>query len=249
MHGHLPLSFADDLEQNATSYASEPAYVDRDRQLTHGDLLARAKRLGSALYKAGARRQDRIAILAMNCIEYGEVIAATQWSAFILATVNFRLAPPEIAYVVKDGAPKVLIFEAQDLPVIETLRADMPSVQTFVCIGSSTDWAVSYDDFIATGDPAGPPLRRPRGRSLLPDLYQRHHRQTQGLPVGPSRAASAGTSGHLAVRHAAHRPRTDRHADVPLRRPHHQSVDALPRRRRLPLPAVRRRVDGMGNRA
>ena len=159
MHNFMPLSFADDLANNAAWYRDDAAYVQDGRTLTHGQLLARAKQLGAALYKVGARRSDRIAILAMNCIEYGEVIAATQWSAFILATVNFRLAPPEIGYVVKDGGAKVLIFEAQYLPVIEKLRADLPSVQTFVCIGGSTDWAVSYEAFIATGDPEGPPLR------------------------------------------------------------------------------------------
>lgn len=159
MHNFMSLSFADDLEHNANWYRDEPAYVQDGRTLTHGRLHERAKRLGSALYKAGARRSDRIAILAMNCIEYGEVIAATQWSAFILATVNFRLAAPEIAYVVRDGLPKVFIFEAQYLPVIEMLRTELPSVSTYVCIGGQADWAVPYEEFVATGDPDGPPLR------------------------------------------------------------------------------------------
>jgi acyl-CoA synthetase (AMP-forming)/AMP-acid ligase II len=159
MHSHLPLSFADDLEHNATWYRDEPAYVCDNRQLTHSELLARAKRLGSALYKAGARHQDRIGILAMNCIEYGEVIAATQWSAFVLATINFRLAPPEVAYVIKDGQPRILIFEAQYLPVVEKLRAELTSVHTFVCIGGQAEWAVDYERFLASGDADGPPLR------------------------------------------------------------------------------------------
>jgi len=159
MHNFMPLSFADDLDNNATWYANEPAYVEAGRTRTHSELLARAKQLGSALYKAGARRADRIGILGMNSIEYGEVIAATQWSAFILATINFRLAPPEIAYVIKDGGPRVLIFDAQYLPVIDALRGDLPSVQHFVCIGSQADWAINYETFLATGDPVGPPLR------------------------------------------------------------------------------------------
>ncbi|MEM5388799.1 AMP-binding protein [Paraburkholderia phymatum] len=159
MHSQLPLSFADDLETNARWYADDLAYAQDDRRITHAELLSRAKRLGSALHRAGARRQDRIGILSMNSIEFGETMAATQWSGFVLSTVNFRLAPPEIEYIIKDGAPKIFIFEAQYLPIIESLRCKLTSVETYVCIGGETDWATNYDAFVAGGDPAGPPLR------------------------------------------------------------------------------------------
>ncbi|EEA01851.1 AMP-dependent synthetase and ligase [Burkholderia sp. H160] len=159
MHRYLPLSFADDLETNARWYANDPAYVHDGRRITHGELLKRAKRLGSALYQAGARHQDRIGVLSMNSIEFGEVMAATQWSGYILATVNFRLAPSEIAYVIQDGAPKILIFEAQYLPVIEKLRAELTSVETYVCIGGDSPWALNYETFVASGTPDGPPMR------------------------------------------------------------------------------------------
>ncbi|RJF91723.1 long-chain-fatty-acid--CoA ligase [Noviherbaspirillum saxi] len=159
MHSYLPLSFADDLEHNARWYGKLPAYIQDDRQITHAGLLARAKLLGSALYKAGARRQDRVGMLSMNSIEYGEVMAATQWSGFILSTVNFRLAAPEMDFIINDGAPRIMIFEAQYLSLMEELRPRLRSVRKYVCIGGQTEWAQSYDDFIATGDAEGPPLR------------------------------------------------------------------------------------------
>jgi acyl-CoA synthetase (AMP-forming)/AMP-acid ligase II len=159
MHSYLPLSFADDLEHNARWYRDEPAYIQGDRELTHGALLLRAKRLGAALHAAGARRGDRIGILAMNSIEYGEVIAATQWSGFILATVNFRLAPPEVAYIINDGQPKVFIFEAQYAALVEKLKPELASVQTFVCLGGQVNWAVGYEEFLGGGSEEGPPVR------------------------------------------------------------------------------------------
>ncbi|MES2899010.1 MAG: long-chain-fatty-acid--CoA ligase [Pseudomonadota bacterium] len=159
MHQYLPLSFADDLEQNSLWHGDLPAYTQEGRTLTHAGLLARARQLSSALYNAGARRQDRVGMLSMNSIEYGELIAATQWAGFILSTVNFRLAAAEMEFIINDGAPKILVFEAQYLPIIEQLRPVLRSVETYVCMGQSTPWASSYDDFIATGDLAGPPLR------------------------------------------------------------------------------------------
>ena len=159
MHSYLPLSFADDLEHNARWYASEPAYIQGQRKITHSELLSRAKRLGSALYDAGARHGDRIAILAMNSIEYGEVIAATQWSGFVLSTVNFRLAAPEIAYILGDGQPKVLIFEAQYAGLIEKIKNGLSSIETYVCIDGNVEWAVRYEKFLSDGKPEGPPLQ------------------------------------------------------------------------------------------
>lgn len=159
MHQYLPLSFADDLENNARWYGKDLAYVEGARTLTHEELLARSKKIGSALHKIGIRRQERVGILSMNSIEYGEVIAATQWSGHILATVNFRLAGPEMVFIINDGAPRVLFFEAQYLPLVEKLRPELRSVEFFICIGGKAEWAMDYADFVASGDAEGPPFR------------------------------------------------------------------------------------------
>ncbi|PAU86097.1 AMP-dependent synthetase [Pseudomonas sp. WN033] len=159
MHDHLPLSFADDLEQRAQFYRNEPAYIQGERRITHGQLLARGLKAGSAMYDAGVRHQDRVGVLSMNSIEFGEIMAATQWAGFILAPVNFRLAPAEIASIIRDGSPRLFIFEAQYLPVMEELRHELSSVETFVCIDGEADWALNYEAFVASGADSGPPTR------------------------------------------------------------------------------------------
>lgn len=159
MHDYPALSYADDLERNAKWHCDHPAYVQDTRQITHGELLTKAKQLGSALYNIGVRNQDRVGILSMNSIEYGEVIAATQWAGFILATVNFRLSAAEMRWIINDGAPKVLIFEAQYLALIDAIRGELNTVETFICIDGEADWAINYNDFIASGQPEGPPCR------------------------------------------------------------------------------------------
>jgi acyl-CoA synthetase (AMP-forming)/AMP-acid ligase II len=158
MRNHLPLTLADMLELNAVRFGDTPAYIVGDRQLTHRQLLERARRLASALERAGVRKQDRVSMLAMNCMEYGEVLAAGQLSGMIIATVNFRLAPPEMAFIIKDAAPRVLIFEAQYLDVVGQLRADFKTIEHYVCIGGSADWAQDYETFVKSGDAAGPSI-------------------------------------------------------------------------------------------
>ncbi|MDB5988030.1 MAG: acyl-CoA synthetase (AMP-forming)/AMP-acid ligase [Nevskia sp.] len=159
MRNHLPLTLADTLELNADRFGDTPAYIVGDRRLTHRQLLDRARRLASALEQLGVRKQDRVSMLAMNCMEYGEVLAAGQFSGIIIATVNFRLAPPEMAFIIKDAAPRVLIFEASYLPVIDQLRADFKTVEHYVCIGGSADWAQEYEAFVAGGSDRGPSIR------------------------------------------------------------------------------------------
>lgn len=159
MHNYPALSFADDLERNASWHRDHPAYVQDNRRISHGQLLSRAKQLGSALHKIGVRNQDRVGILSMNSIEYGEVIAANQWAGFILATVNFRLAPAEMEWIINDSSPKVLFFEAQYREHLEKIRPQLSSVETFICLDGEVEWAQNYQSFIATGDEQGPPCR------------------------------------------------------------------------------------------
>jgi acyl-CoA synthetase (AMP-forming)/AMP-acid ligase II len=158
MHSPLALSFADDLKHNARWHKNTPAYVQGKRSINHGELFDRARLLGSALYNIGVRKQDRVAILSMNSIEYGEVLAATQWSGYILSTINFRLAPPEKAWVINDAKPRVLFFEKRYTDVLEKIRDQLDSIHTYICIDAEIDWAQSYARFIASGDAIGPPV-------------------------------------------------------------------------------------------
>jgi acyl-CoA synthetase (AMP-forming)/AMP-acid ligase II len=159
MHAHLPLTLGDLLETNAARFRDVPAFVVGDRQLTHGELLDRARRLASALHGSGVRRQDRVAVLSMNSLGICETLAAGQCSGIAIVTVNFRLAPPEMRYILNDASPRVLIFEAQYLPAIEKIKGELTSIQTFVCIGQKTDWAIEYEAFMAQGDPDTLPIK------------------------------------------------------------------------------------------
>jgi acyl-CoA synthetase (AMP-forming)/AMP-acid ligase II len=163
------LAMGDTLVRNAAWFADTPAYVADGRALSHAQLYARAARLASALATAGVRRQDRVCLLGRNSIEYGEVLAAGQLSGIIVATVNFRLAGPEIASIVADASPRVLIADADYLLLVEEHRARLPSVELVIGIGApSAGEVVGYENFIAAAPSADPPyLARPEDIALL----------------------------------------------------------------------------------
>ena len=184
MHTPDSLTLADDLERNARLYPHKTAFVYEDRRLTHAQFLDRAKRLASALHKSMAKRQDRISILAQNCMQFIEIYGACEFAGFIATTINFRLAAPEMAYIIKDSAPRVLFFESAYTEIIGQLRSDLTSVSQFVCIPDGTghcpDWATNYETFIQTGEAHGPPYR------AQPDdiLYLIYTSGTTGRPKG-----------------------------------------------------------------
>lgn len=82
------MTLGDIVTDNAVRFPDVAAYRHGDRSISHGQLRDRAVRLISAMAAAGVRRQDRIAVLSRNSIEFGELNAAIHLSGIIMATIN-----------------------------------------------------------------------------------------------------------------------------------------------------------------
>ena len=147
------------IERNARLYPREPAVIAGGRRITHAVFAERVGRLVQALSDRGVTHQARVAILARNCGEYLEVYGAGESGGFIIATVNYRLAPPEMAFVLGDSGATVLVFESAYATVVGQLRAQLPHIQHYVCVGDAPEWAESYETVLAAATP-GPTTPR-----------------------------------------------------------------------------------------
>src|ERR1700722_8243638 len=121
------MTLGDIVTDNAVRFPAVVAYRHGHRTVTHAQLRYRAVRLVSAMAAAGVRRQDRIAVLSRNSIEFGELNAATQLSGIIMATINFRLSPAEMADALRRVAPSIVFCAEEFMPVIAEVAAGMPS--------------------------------------------------------------------------------------------------------------------------
>src|SRR5882672_9555946 len=146
------------IERNARNFPDREAYVCGDRRLSHAQWFDRAKRLAGGLYRLGLRRQERVAIFAMNCLEFYETYAAAEVASFICAPINYRLAAAEVAYMMRDSLAKVLIFEAQYASMVELLRSELRDVKQYICIGAGPEWAIDFEAVVALGTADGPPI-------------------------------------------------------------------------------------------
>ena len=155
----VPQTLADMLDNNAWKYPDETAFVWNDRRVTHAQFHNRVSRLASALRRLGLKRQDRVGILSQNSLEFQEVYGACEISGFICATVNWRLAIPEMVYIINDGSPKVMIFEAAYAETVAAMKDQLKTVEHYICVDGPVDFASGYEDLVGSGDPTGVPFR------------------------------------------------------------------------------------------
>jgi len=127
------------------------AFVEGARSVTHAEHLARSQALAVALRRRGVGRADRVAVLAMNRLEYRDVCGACEVTGFIAATVNFRLTAAELRHQLRDSAPAALFFEGQYADLVAEVRADVPSLLTLVCFDAAPDWAEGHEALLAEG--------------------------------------------------------------------------------------------------
>ncbi|MDT5013926.1 MAG: hypothetical protein QOD39_86 [Mycobacterium sp.] len=154
------MTLGDIVTDNARRFPDVVAYRLGDRQITHGALRERAVHLISAMAAAGVRRQDRIAILSRNSVEFGEVMAASQLSGIVLATVNFRLTPHEVRDVLERVRPSIVFCADEFAPMIGELAPTLTSSALMVSIGGpKRSDIVDYDEFVAGGDGDEPVLQ------------------------------------------------------------------------------------------
>ena len=139
------MTLGDIVTDNARRFPDVPAYRLGTRTVTHAALRDRALRLVSAMAAAGVQRQDRIAVLSRNSVEFGELIAATQLSGIILATVNFRLSPPEVFDVLRRIGPSIVFYGKEFTATVAELAPRLPGSPLLVSMGD-------FEDFIAGGD-------------------------------------------------------------------------------------------------
>lgn len=99
---------------------------------TYADAARRARKLANALSTLGVQQQDRVATLAWNTHRHYELYYAVSGSGAILHTLNPRLFPEQIVYILNHAENSVLFVDAQFLPLIEKLKDQLPLLRHIV---------------------------------------------------------------------------------------------------------------------
>jgi len=137
------------LERNVEKFPNREAIIFEGQRLTYKGLQKKVDALAKGLQRLGLKRGDVVAILLYNCSEYIETTFAVNKLGGIWLPLNYRLAGPEVAYILNHAEAKILISEDEFHPIVNGIKEDIPGVKNVIGVGKHVPqgW-LSYDDMV-----------------------------------------------------------------------------------------------------
>ncbi|MFQ5516669.1 MAG: AMP-binding protein [Acidimicrobiia bacterium] len=127
---------SDIVRRNAEYFADRDAVViPEESTTTWAELEQRSNRLARALLDLGLEKGDRISTFAPNCGEYFDFFFACAKTGIIGATVNIRLAAPEVASYLNYVEPGAILVHAELNDAAAAFLGDVPSLDHVIGIG------------------------------------------------------------------------------------------------------------------
>lgn len=123
------------LVQSARRFPDRPAIVWRDRVWTWAEFLSRIQAAAGGLAERGVRHGDRVLVHARNSNAVLETMFATWMIGATWVPTNFRLTPPEVAYLAVSSGASVHIFDAAFPDHAAAARAENPGCALEISIG------------------------------------------------------------------------------------------------------------------
>jgi fatty-acyl-CoA synthase len=100
----------------------------------YAEIRRRSKQVANALKEIGVEHGDRVGTLASNTYRHLELYFGVSGSGAVLHTVNPRLFPEQITYIVNHAEDKVLFFDITFAPLVAKLAPSLNSVTTYVAM-------------------------------------------------------------------------------------------------------------------
>ncbi|WP_448592228.1 long-chain fatty acid--CoA ligase [Thermoflexus hugenholtzii] len=133
---------------------------------TYADFYQRVHRLAHALNRLGIGRGDRVATFAWNTYRHLEIYFAAPCMGAVLHTLNIRLAPDQLVYIINHAEDRVIFVDASLVPLLERIRDQIPTVKAFVIMSdtgpvqTSLSPALDYEALLAESPEAPYPWPR-----------------------------------------------------------------------------------------
>jgi len=126
---------------------------------TYAECHDRAKQLADAFVRSGSQVGDRIATLAWNGYRHMELYYGVGGLGGVVHTINPRLHPEQIAWIVNHAGDTHLAFDLTFLPIIEAIASKCPTVKTWIAmcdpdrqpVSDKIPNLVNYEEFLAKG--------------------------------------------------------------------------------------------------
>lgn len=128
---NIPLTPVRFLRYSEEQFPRKTAVVCQDRRFNYAEFGDRVGRLAGALRSAELKAGDRVAFLSLNCHRLLEAYFGVLEAGGILLPLNYRLAGPELTYILNDSGATVLFLEQEFVDLVDSFRRDLRTVRSF----------------------------------------------------------------------------------------------------------------------
>ena len=157
--------------------------VDTERRFTFEQWNKRINQTSHMLTGLGVKPGDRVALLAMNCVEFMESFMAIAKIGAIGVPLNWRLTPKELEFILKDSGSSMLIYSSEfgeAVSALQSLPIGALDIRDWLSIGDAEAPSKSYADLQSSA-----PENEPKLGGFDDDtLYIMYTSGTTGLPKG-----------------------------------------------------------------
>jgi len=147
------INVGDWIRQWSAIRPHETAIISDDQPCSYAELNKRINRLTHFLIDAGVKKGDRVSVLLHNCKQYIEIFFCLSKLGAIIVPLNWRLATPEIKYILRDSGSSALIFEGEFAARVAEFREETELATYVVCNpsgnGPRPEWASDYESAVA----------------------------------------------------------------------------------------------------
>jgi len=116
------------LEHHAVRTPDKPITVFEGTALSYGEMAERARALAAGLHGRGVGRGDVVALLSYNCPEFLETIFAANYLGAIAMPINWRLAAPEVRYIIEHSGARALVCDSDLIDVADDATSGMDTL-------------------------------------------------------------------------------------------------------------------------
>src|SRR5262245_13929997 len=177
---HADLSWFGVLEHHARRTPNKALCVHGEDTVTYAEMATRSAALAAGLHERGIRAGDVVGLLAHNCLEFLETIFAANYLGAIAMPINWRLAAPEVEYILDHSRACALVCDESLAGLANEATKGSKSSLVRACVSATT-----ADGWIPLGDLRAASLMPARARASGDDVHRLMYTSgTTGRPKG-----------------------------------------------------------------
>ena len=129
------------------------AMACEEHQRTYGEMQERVNRLANAMQSLGVSQGHKVAVMALNSMEYVEIYYATAKLGGVFVPLNYRAKQEEIIYMCNNSEAHVVFVGQRYLDLFNQIRPELRTVQHCIGIDMGGDGMPHYSDLLSAHDP------------------------------------------------------------------------------------------------